>query len=327
MADEVPPFLLALPDAALRIMLEPLLLAYGAHLEVALSAQAALALMETRTPLAMAIVDSNLPGMEINHFLIRARVACDGNFPIVLITDTATQNWIDRVREGLIDDLIQRSEDPEYLQVRVRIALNAQRLEEDLKGLREKFENRTKLDCLTGVYNRETILTLLSRETDRVRRVNGTLSLLLFDLDDFGHWNSRLGFEACDELLRQVAGRVSRLLRSSDLVGRPGKDEFLLVLPDGDVSSAVLLANRLRAEVFCEPFHVNGDSVRLSACFGIASSSGRAAGALLREAEQALERAKDAGPESIQTFLENSEPEVSPVMFLSADSGDKLLAW
>lgn len=302
-------------------------MAYGTKVKVALSAQAALGMMEARTPLAMAIVDSNLPGVEINHLLIRARVACDSNCRIVLITDTVTQNWIDRLGEGLIDDLILRTEDSEYLQLRVRVALNAQRLEEDLKGLRENLENRTKLDCLTGVYNRETILTLLSRETDRVRDVNGTLSLLLFDLDDFGHWNWRLGFEACDELLRQVAGRVSRLLRSSDLVGRLGKDEFLLALPDGDVASAVLLANRLRAEVFCEPFHVSGDSVRLSACFGIASSSGRTAGALLREAEQALARAKDAGPESIQTFLENSAPGVSPVMFLSADSGDKLLAW
>lgn len=327
MADDAPSFLLASSDADLRAVLKPVLLAFGARVELAHSAHAALALIESRTPLSMALFDSNLPGMEISRLLIRARVACVSGLPIVLITDTLTQNWIDRVSEGLVDDVLLRAEVPTCSQVRIRTALHAHRLERELKMLRERFADHTKLDRLTGVYNRETLLSLLSREIERVRSANGAVSLLLFDIDDFGHWNSRLGSEACDELLRQVTGRASRLLRSSDLIGRPGKDEFLLVLPDCGAGSAAALADRLRVEVFCQPFHVNGDSIRLSACFGIASSNGRAAGVILREAEQALAWAKDAGPESIQTFCEDSDGEVLPVTFLSAHSGDKLLAW
>lgn len=327
MTKATPTCLLASPEPALLALVEPILLASGTRVEVALSAQMALDLIEAGTPLAMALIDANLQGMDIGDLLIRARAACPNGFPIVLITDTVTQDWIDRVTEGLLDDLILRAENPAYWQVRLSMALQTHRQGRNLKALREKFAKNARLDHLTGVYNRETLLLALSREIRHVRRTNGALSLLLLDIDDFGHWNLRLGTEACDELLRQVVVRASRMLRRYDLIGRPGKDEFLLVLPNCGVSSAVLLADRLRVEVFCEPFRVNGESIRLSACFGIASSNGIAAGQLLLEAEQALVSAKDTGPESIQCFGENPAHEVSPVTFLSAESGDTLLAW
>ncbi|MGH9589761.1 MAG: GGDEF domain-containing protein [Terracidiphilus sp.] len=327
MTKATPTCLLASPEPALLALVEPILLASGTRVEVALSAQTALDLIEAGTPLAMALIDANLHGMDIGDLLIRARASCTNGFPIVLITDTVTQDWIDRVTEGLLDDLILRAENPAYWQVRLRMALQTHRQERNLKALREKFAKNVRLDHLTGVYNRETLLLALSREIRNVRRTNGAISLLLLDIDDFGHWNLRLGTESCDELLRQVVVRASRMLRRYDLIGRPGKDEFLLVLPNCGVSSAVLLADRLRVEVFCEPFRVNGESIRLSACFGIASSNGVAAGQLLLEAEQALMCAKDTGPESIQCFGENPAHEVSPVTFLSAESGETLLAW
>jgi two-component system, cell cycle response regulator len=319
--------LLASPDPALLPLIEPILLDSGRRVEVALSAQTALDLIEASAPLALALIDANLQGMDIGDLLNRARASCTNGFPIVLITDTVTQEWIDRVSEGLLDDLILRAENPAYWQVRLRMALQTHRQGRNLKALREKFARNARLDRLTGVFNREALLLALSREIRHVRRTNGALSLLLLDIDDFGHWNLRLGTEGCDELLRQIAARTSRLLRRYDLIGRPGKDEFLLVLPNCGVSSAVLLADRVRVEVFCEPFRVNGESIRLSACFGISSSNGLAAGQLLLEAEQALACAKIAGPESIQCFGENPAHKVSPVTFLSAESGETLLAW
>lgn len=327
MTKATPTCLLASPDPALLSLLEPIVLASGRHVELSVSAQTALDLIEAGTPLAMALIDAKLKDMDIVDLLVRARASCPNGFPIVLITDTVTQNWIDRVTEGLLDDLILRAENPAYWQVRLRMVLQTHRQGRNLRALREKFAKSARLDRLTGVFNREALLLALSREKRHLHRTNSALSLLLLDIDDFGHWNLRLGTEACDELLRQVAVRASRLLRRYDLIGRPGKDEFLLILPNCGVSSAVLLADRLRVEVFCEPFRVHGESIRLSACFGIASSNGLEAGQLLLEAEQALVCAKDAGPESIQCFGENPAHEVSPVTFLSAESGETLLAW
>ncbi len=76
---------------------------------------------------------------------------------------------------------------------------------DELEALRDAAIRSAQLDRLTGVYNRETLLAMLFRETDRVQRMNCSMSLVLFDIDDFGHWNSRLGVDACDELLCQVA--------------------------------------------------------------------------------------------------------------------------
>jgi diguanylate cyclase (GGDEF)-like protein len=168
---------------------------------------------------------------------------------------------------------------------------------------------------------------MLFRETDRAQRVNSPISLVLLDIDDFGHWNSRLGVEACDELLCQVVARTSPLLRSYDLLGRPGMDEFLVVLPACSTANALALTERLRVDVFATPFRVGAESIRLSACFGIAASNGRSPVVVLREAEEALGWAKAAGPETIQCFGSPPNPAPSPVTFFSSASGDELLAW
>lgn len=143
---------------------------------------------------------------------------------------------------------------------------------------------------------------MLFRETDRAQRMKTPLSLLGFDVDDFGHWNAKLGSEACDTLLRGIAGRAGRVFRSYDLLGRSGEDEFLALLPGCTTYEASQLAERLRNEVFADPFHVYDRAVRLSACFGIASSGGRSPVVVLREAELALREAKAAGPETIRCF-------------------------
>jgi two-component system, cell cycle response regulator len=193
--------------------------------------------------------------------------------------------------------------------------------------MREAAARGQQIDCLTGAYSRDTILSLLFRETDRVQRMNTALSVILLDIDDFGHWNSRLGPAACDELLIRVAERTGRLLRSYDLLGRVGKDEFLAVLPGCSAVNAALLAERMRAEVFAAPFSLGGHSVRLSACFGIAPSQGRSPIVVLREAEEALRLARETGPETIHCGTGCPEPLPAPVAFLSPISGDDLLAW
>jgi len=184
-----------------------------------------------------------------------------------------------------------------------------------------------QMDQLTGLCNREALLGLLFRETDRAQRTKSALGLILFDIDDFGHWNARLGAEACDALLRQVAERTVPQLRSYDLLGRAGKDEFLVGLPGCDAALAISLAQRLCRSIFSAPFRVAEQSIRISACFGIAASLGRSTLVVLREAEQALEAAKEAGPESIQCFREAERPTAVPVTFFSTATEEDLLAW
>jgi diguanylate cyclase (GGDEF)-like protein len=328
LADNPPTFLLASPEPTLLAAIEPVLLAFGARVEIVLSTEAALASMTAQNPPALALLDVKLPGMDMGRLLTLVRAESSARrLPIVLFSDTVTQEWIDRLSEGVIDDLILRSAESSYWRLRIDLLLRAHGRARELDSLREAEVLNAQTDRLTGVYNRETMLALLFRETDRVQRMKSPLCMILFDIDDFGHWNSRLGTDACDDLLCQVANRTARLLRTYDLLGRPGMDEFLIALPGCNTVNAILLAERLRIEVFSLPFHVVGESIRLSACFGIASSQGRAPVVVLREAEQALQWAKAAGPESIQCAVDCPSVTAAPVAFLSPSSGDELIAW
>jgi len=321
-------YLLASAEPALLAVIEPVLAAEGARVDIYLSAEAALpALTAVHAP-TLALIDVNLPGMEIGQLLAAARGETAGRpYPIVLFSDTVTQEWIDRLAEGVVDDLLPRSTEPAFVRLRVEAVLREHRRMRELEMLREAATLNAQTDRLTGVYNRETMLSMIFRETDRVQRMNSSLCMILFDIDDFGHWNSRLGTDACDDLLCQVVTRTARLLRSYDILGRPGMDEFLIALPGCSSVNAVMLAERLRVDVFCAPFHVNNDAVRLSACFGITTSMGRSPVVVLREAEQALLAAKSTGPESIHCTGDCPEPCAPPVAFLSTASGDELLAW
>ncbi len=323
-----PTYLLASPEPALLAAVEPLLLASGARVEIVLTADAALAAIKAPRPPALALLDANLPGIPISQLLANARASDIGNsLPIVLVADNVTQECTDLLSEGVIDDLIPRTTELAYWRLRIDLVLLARRRSLELETLREAAVLNAQVDRLTGVYNRQTILAMLFRETDRVQRTKASLCMVLFDIDDFGHWNSRLGVDTCDQLLCSVVSRAARLLRSYDLFGRPGKDEFLIALPGCSAISAIMLAERLRHDVFGLPFRVSDLSIRLSACFGIASSHGRSPVVVLREAEQALQDAKTAGPESINCFDGSLQPTPPPVAFLSPSTGDELLAW
>jgi diguanylate cyclase (GGDEF)-like protein len=324
----VPTFLLASAEPALLTAVEPVLAGGGARVEVYLSAEPALAALTASHPPALAVLDANLPGMEMDRLLAAARAEDTGRgFPIVLISDTVTQAWIDRLAEGILDDLIPRNGELDFLRVRLDSVLRTHRRVRELEELREAAALSAQTDHLTGAFNREAILSMLFRETDRVQRMKSALCMILFDIDDFSHWNARLGTAACDGLLRQTVTRTGRLLRSYDLLGRAGKDEFLIGLPGCTAASAQMLAERVRSEVFSTPFHVAGEAIRLSACFGIASSLGRSPVVVLREAEQALQMAKAAGPESIQCGAESLQSPVAPSALFSPDSGDELMGW
>ncbi len=326
-----PTYLFASPDPALLRILEPVLRSMGAQVEITLSAEAAMTAMTAPNPPALAVLDANLcevaAEMDIVELLATVRAESSKRLPIVVIADTNTHDGMERVGVDLVDDLVPRTADASYWRCRLTLALHMQRMTLELEALLDATARNAQLDRLTGVYNREAMLSRLFRETDRVQRMGSSLSLILYDVDDFGHWTGRLGADACDDLLGQISVRTTRLMRSYDLLGRVGKDEFLLGLPGCSTESAAMLAERLRTEVFCSPFHVAGESIRLSACFGIASSYGRSPVVVLREAEQALQYAKAAGPEAIQSFGDFAPPDAAPVTFHSESSGDELLAW
>ena len=163
------------------------------------------------------------------------------------------------------------------------------------------------IDELTGAYNRSSALALLFRETDRAQRMKTPLSLLLFAIDDFARLTDGRDPAAKNKLARQVVSRIERQLRSYDVLGRIGDEKFLIILPGCSAADATRLAERMHTDVFAQPFDVANEAMQLSACFGIALSAGRSPMVVLREAEDALKRAKNTGPASIQCFGSDRE--------------------
>lgn len=320
--------LLASPEPALLRTLERLLADRAAHVDIAFTAESALAQLNASPARGLFLLDAHLPGLELGPVLAAASGANGPQHgPIVLISDTVTPEASARLSEGILADIVPAATATDFWRIRIDAVLRRHALERRLDQVDESAATHALYDRLTGVFNREALLATLFRETDRAQRTKSSLCMVLFDIDDFGHWNSRLGAEAGDDLLCQVAGRTNQQLRSYDLLGRVGKDEFLVGFPDCSSATAMMLAERLRIEVFSSPFHVGRETVRLSACFGISGSSGRSPLVVLREAEQALALARNAGPETIRCFGDCPLPAEGPVALLSPSSGDQLIAW
>ncbi len=220
--------------------------------------------------------------------------------------DEAAALWSRRLRDGVMDDILPRETSRQQWSLRLSALRRIHLLRSELAHLRDCSLAQSERDRLTGTMNRDAILSILFRETDRVQRLNQGLCVILLDIDDFGHWNAELGIEACDDLLRRIAQRIQSLLRSYDMLGRMGDDEFLLALPGCSNVNAVLLAERLRTDIFDVPFEVGGRSIRLSACFAVAESKGRSPVVVLRDAEQALQEARLRGPDHIRSASKNT---------------------
>jgi diguanylate cyclase (GGDEF)-like protein len=229
---------------------------------------------------------------------------------LALLADETSDEWTARLHEGIVDVILPRTVDACAWKMHLTTIERSHALRCEAEQLREASLLEVKRDALTGTLNRDTLLTVLFRETDRIQRHSGSLALMAIDLDGFRHWNQTLGRNAGDQLLREAARRISRLLRTYDVLGRIGGDEFLLILPGCSTVNAVTLAERLRVEVFGEPFWVNTSSepqsvqskiaeVRLTATAAITLSRGRSPIVVLREVERILRHAREREPGTI----------------------------
>jgi diguanylate cyclase (GGDEF)-like protein len=140
-------------------------------------------------------------------------------------------------------------------------------------------------DPLTALPNRRALSELLATD--------GSRALLLVDLDDFKPVNDKLGHAAGDELLVSVAARLRSAVRADDTVARLGGDEFAVFLPDGDAATAGQIAARIVAECG-RPFDLEAGPVTIGASVGVAVSADADGDTLLREADEAMYRIKQA---------------------------------
>jgi len=162
-------------------------------------------------------------------------------------------------------------------------------------------------DLLTGLPNRALLHDRLEFILGTARRRGTRAALLFIDLDNFKVVNDSLGHDAGDALLKIIAERIPRALRSADVVSRHGGDEFLVVLPDlDDDQDAVPVAEKLLAAI-TEPMDLEGQSVSVSPSIGISvfPRDGDSARDLIKNADAAMYLAKARGRSNYQFFNES----------------------
>ena len=152
----------------------------------------------------------------------------------------------------------------------------------------------------------------MSREIQRSFRENFCSVVMLCDIDHFKRVNDQYGHSAGDDVLREVARRLQHAVRSYDMVGRYGGEEFLILLNRCDPASAMARGDNLRKAISCRPMLAHGESLEVTISVGLARSCDHAgcdADEIIQKADTALYVAKAAGRNCVRVAGEESAKE------------------
>lgn len=291
----------------------------------------------------MVLSDINLPdgsGLELLDQLLKRRP----DLPIIMVTsesalDCATQ----AIRQGAYDYVVKAGD---YLftipliiqknlavyQIKRRNDQLQHELGATLEELRNKnnqlqevisqLERQASTDPLTGLANRRHIQTILDRSYSQAVRYHTDLAALMIDMDGFKKFNDTRGHQAGDQLLQAMARVLNQNIRKSDVAGRYGGDEFVVIQPHSDPVLARQFADRIRQQFLAHIAELFGDRTHCNLSIGIAClsiSKPDSADHLVAMADSALYAAKQAGKaramlhepatQGVKLQTSNSKPE------------------
>jgi diguanylate cyclase (GGDEF)-like protein/PAS domain S-box-containing protein len=168
----------------------------------------------------------------------------------------------------------------------------------DQKQAEEKLRNLAITDSLTNVFNRRHFFSLAQNEIERARRYNRDLSIILFDIDHFKSVNDSFGHLVGDQVLEMLASYCKSNLRSFDVIGRYGGEEFIVLLPETNLRRAAQIAERLRRQALAVHIPTEHGSPSITISLGVAGiKPGQPAtlDELINTADKALYRVKAEG--------------------------------
>ncbi len=203
------------------------------------------------------------------------------------------------------------------------MSLEFDRLEQAIRRMRElqgALERQAYRDPLTDLANRALFMRRLH---ESLNRSYGTSTVLFLDLDDFKRINDHSGHAAGDAVLIAAGERIRRCVRPTDLAARLGGDEFAVLVEDADERHGQEVAHRISA-LLSEAVTISGQPCWVRASIGIASASARSgvdADDLMRHADIAMYRAKEAGKGQVREFT----AEMHPNALTKAPSRDEIL--
>jgi diguanylate cyclase (GGDEF)-like protein len=291
--------LIAEDDPITRHLLGRVLQQWGDEPVHAADGEEAWRLLDDEDPPPVAIVDWMMPGLNGVELCLRLRRKRSIPYTYVILL-TAKSGRTD-VIEGLAagaDDYISKPFDIKEFEVRLRVARRIAQLQMKLLAAQEQLRLASMRDPATGLWHRGAMFEFLESELGRARRIASPLGVILIDVDAFKGINDAYGHLIGDMALQEALANVRSVTRESDILGRYGGDEFMLITPNCGGSELFALAERIRATVEAKPIIVQGSMLTLTLSVGVAEASPHhpiAATELLRLADVALYQSKRNG--------------------------------
>lgn len=193
--------------------------------------------------------------------------------PILIVADEGQETQISRALELGVNDYITRPLDRNETLARVRTQIKRKRYNDCLRNSVQNTIEMAVTDGLTGLHNRRYLDSHLATLFDKAKAKQSHLSAIMCDIDHFKQVNDSYGHDVGDEVIREFAERLKKCVRGVDLASRYGGEEFVVVMPDTDVTLASIVAERIRASIADHPFIVEKGARQLAITISIGVST------------------------------------------------------
>jgi diguanylate cyclase (GGDEF)-like protein len=284
-------------DRAMLAGLEEMVVACGHEAIPAQTWSEALRLYRQAKP-DLVLLDVMMPdidGFKMARILKKEDAA--GFVPVILLTGL---DDLESKRRGMAsgaDDFLTKPVSPVELEIRLQSMLRIKELADQLRAANDKLAELAATDPLTGLRNRRAVYEHLEREYARAKRYRHPLAVFMLDLDHFKSVNDTHGHHIGDAVLKLVADTLKRSVRETDLVGRYGGEEFIILAPETSSKDAWIVGERVRATIAAASAAADGLPDVTTSIGGVTTESEavRAFEDLVHVADAALYEAKDAG--------------------------------
>jgi len=250
----------------------------------------------------LVLMDIQMPeksGMEWLAEIVEKQTA-----PVVMLTGSGSEEIaVQSIQEGAAGYLPKSNLSKENLRSTIDAALEKWRRMQQGKADLEELERLANFDSLTRLENRRAILRRLEDQIKHASRYKEELSVIMLDIDHFKNVNDHYGHLTGDDVLENVATLVRQVIRDPDTAGRCGGEEFVIILPKTNLSTALYVAERVREAIeSAEMKAPEGDVFTITVSQGLSSyEPGEDEHSLISRADGALYRAKESGRNRVET--------------------------
>ena len=196
------------------------------------------------------------------------------------------------------DSFIKKPIDENHLRVQVHVARRIMSNHLQVRQKQEELWNQANIDPLTGIPNRRAIFKALEKNVMLCSQYEQPLGIMMIDLDHFKDINDGFGHDGGDLVLKEASKRMQSCIRSSDIIGRFGGEEFLAVIPNGTIEELKSIAERIRSSLDTEPVITEDFVIPVTCSIGVAvllDYEGEKIDEIIQRADKALYVAKEMG--------------------------------